>query len=324
MTKTRPSTLALAGALLLALPGVLRAEPPPVTVPVPPAKLLDATAPSIVTVKFVLKTRMSFGGQTQDDESNSEVRGVAVDPSGIVMLANGSLEGGGGMLRRFRRQGMEMTSSPSDFKVIVGTDPKEHEAVLLARDSTLGLAFVQMLSVEGAALAPARLPATPYAVEIGQPLYGVSRLSRGFDYAPTIGLLFVTGKVEKPRSMWSVAGTFAQAGLPVYDAQGQAAGVLAMQEAAEGSSGGGSSLMSMLTSEGGTFLLPLDAVGRALDAARKRAPEALAKAREAAKPAEEPSPGTPPAGSLPEGPKPPEEKPPESPPAPPKPNAASE
>ena len=54
---------------------------------------LQQKSGTVVSVKFVLKTHLSFQGQSQDDESNREVRGVVVDASGLVMLANSSLEG---------------------------------------------------------------------------------------------------------------------------------------------------------------------------------------------------------------------------------------
>ena len=46
-----------------------------------PAKFLEAKAPTVVTVKSVLK----FG----DNESNNERSGCIVDPEGVVMLRTG-------------------------------------------------------------------------------------------------------------------------------------------------------------------------------------------------------------------------------------------
>jgi hypothetical protein len=291
---THPRALAAALGVVLAVPALASGEEPAASrapsasaAAPTPAQLLDRLAPTVVTVKYVLKTRLSMGGQSQDDESSTEARGVLVDPSGIVMLSNTHLEGAGGMMRRFRRQGVDMQATPSDFKVLFGNDPAEHDALLLGRESALGLAYVQILSVEGLRLQPADLSRTA-AVEVGQSLWGVNRLGRGFDYAPTIDVLRVTGRVEKPRAMWDVSGTFSGVGLPVYDASGVAVGVLANQEGAEGaSSGGGGGMMALLQGGGGqSFVLPLDTVRRSLEAAKKRAPVVLEKARAEAKPAE--------------------------------------
>src|SRR5436309_2828129 len=50
--------------------------------------LVTKWAPGVVTVKISMKTAMSFGGQSQDQESKSDVPGVVVDSSGLVMISN--------------------------------------------------------------------------------------------------------------------------------------------------------------------------------------------------------------------------------------------
>jgi hypothetical protein len=247
--------------------------------------VLQAKAPSVVAVKFVLKANLSFGGQSQDQEQSREVRGALVDASGLVMLANSHLEFGGGRLRGMR--GAQVKSSANDFKVLFGNEATEHDAVLVARDSTLGLAFVQLTDVASVEKPPPPVAiGKPVEPKIGQFLVGVSRKSRGFDCAPMVERVFVNGVVDKPRRMWSVSGAQDSAmGLPVYDASGAVVGVLSMQSGSEGvGAGDGGGLAALLGGggESGAFVLPVDAVARSLDAAKKRAPEALAKAKEAA------------------------------------------
>jgi hypothetical protein len=104
---------------------------------------LAEKAPAIVSVKFVLKTRMSMGGQSQDEESNQEIRGVVVDPSGLVMVANDGFDGGASMMRAMLKQrGGDLSTSPTGLVVLYGNESMEHPACF-ARDSTLGLAFVR-------------------------------------------------------------------------------------------------------------------------------------------------------------------------------------
>ncbi len=164
------------------------------------AAMLEAKAPTVVTVKFVVKIRSPMG----EEEANADARGVVVDPAGLVMLGNDSLEPIGGMLRMMmRRQGApKVVTTPMDFKVLFGSDAKEHDAVLVARDTNLGLAFVQIVAPEGALVA-ADLAAGAEP-KIGATLFGVSRRSRGFDAAPVLGRVFVSGRVDKPRPMWSL------------------------------------------------------------------------------------------------------------------------
>src|SRR5436190_1740009 len=54
------------------------------------AQLLDQKAPSIVSLKIVLKIHASRGGQAFDREQKSEVRGTMISPTGLVMYYDGS------------------------------------------------------------------------------------------------------------------------------------------------------------------------------------------------------------------------------------------
>lgn len=282
------------------------------------AALLEQKAPSVVTVKFVLKMRMSMGGQTQDDEQNADARGVVVDPSGLVMLANDSFEGGMGMLRSMMRRrggaGMDVSATPTDVKVMFGSDAKEHDAVVVARDTNLGLAFVQILAPEGT-LAAVDLGKT-VEPKVGQTVVGVTRKSRGFDSAAVFERAIVTGRIEKPRAMWALSGE-ATLGVPMYDADGKVVGVPVRQQGVEGADEGGGpmgGLGALLGGAGGNqgvFLLAHDAVTRALEQAKKRVPEAVEKAKaskEASKPAEGPDGAKPPeTPTTPDAPKAPEQ-----------------
>jgi hypothetical protein len=255
--------------------------------------LMAAKAPSVVSVKFVLKIKMSFGGQSQEQEAATEIRGTVVDPSGLVMVANDSIEGGlsAAQRARFRARGGDVSTVPSDFKVLFGNEAKEHPATIVARDSNLGLCFLQILDPETKAPGAIDLAKTA-APGVGQVLFVVTRKPRGFDCAPVFGRLFVTGKVEKPRAMFAVSGQAAEAALPAYDLTGAIIGVVSSQSGSEGTS---------TSSE--TFLLPMDVVGRLLEQTRKRVPEVLEKARaekakdaagdEGAAPGMEPSPEKP-------------------------------
>jgi hypothetical protein len=247
------------------------------------AALLEQKAPSVVSVKFVLKMRMNLGGQSQDNEDNGEIRGVVVDPSGLVMISNEALEGPVAQIRRMmaRRGGggaHAVTATPTDLKVLFGNESKEHDAILVARDTNLGLAFVQVLDLEGRTPAAADL-SKGVEPKVGQTLVTVTRRSRGFDCAPVVDRMLVTGRIEKPRPMWALSGG-AVPGMPAYDAQGRVAGVLAFQSGSAGVDEGG------MFGEQGVFLLSLESAQRVLEQARKRVPEAVAKAKEAAKEAE--------------------------------------
>ena len=80
-----------------------------------PEALLEQRAPAVVSLRFVLKS--------DGTESPTEAHGTVVDPTGLVVLPNDELGG----------EGVKV----SDLKVIFGNDPKEWEAVVVARDKNL-------------------------------------------------------------------------------------------------------------------------------------------------------------------------------------------
>ncbi len=246
----------------------------------PADALMTAKGPAIVSLKFVQKS--------SDAETAATALGVVIDPSGFVLLADADLGGS--------------EEKVVDLKVLFGNDPKEWEAVVVARDKTLSLAYVQILGLGDRAPASIDLAAS-VEPRVGGDYFGVWREGRGFDYATAHGRLYVTGKVEQPRAMWGVAGEFAWTGLPVFDAAGKVAGVLASQESSAGASDEDGA-------ETKTFLLPLADVRKSAEQAKKRVADAVRKA-EAAKqePGAEPKPdGTKDAGGpkAPEAPEAPE------------------
>jgi hypothetical protein len=231
-----------------------------------------------------------MGGESQKQEHNAEARGVMIDPSGLVMLANDHFAVQMPAFMR-RRGGGGVESAPSKVKILFGNEAKEHDAVIVARDSNLNIAFVQILDIEKREVSSVDLSKAA-ETRIGASLLGVTRMGRGFDCAPQFGRVLITARVEKPRPMWAVATNFNGLGLPVFDTSGGVVGVLASQEGSEGvddDRGRGND---------GVFLLPLSAVQGSIDQARKLAPEkvkkALAEKEEAEtapeKPPEEPAP----------------------------------
>lgn len=260
--------------------------------------LFKDRAPAIVSVKFVLTMSMSHGGETQKQEQNGEVRGVMIDKSGLVMLANDHLQGSlpPRLVAMLRQRGGGFESSPSKVKVLFGNEAKEYDSVVVARDSNLNVAFIQILDLEKRDVACVDL-SKPAETKVGGALLGITRMGRGFDCAPQFGRVLVTGKVEKPRAMWAVASNFNGLGLPVFDTSGGVVGILASQEGSEGVDDDGG---FMRGGNDGVFLLPLATIQPSIEQAKKLAPEkvkkALAEKEEAAEaPAEEKPAETPPA-----------------------------
>ncbi|MCU0723289.1 MAG: hypothetical protein MUC63_06705, partial [Planctomycetes bacterium] len=108
------------------------------------AALLEAKAPSVVSVKAVIKMEINFMGQSQTEESTQEFSAVVVDPSGLIMSSSVPLSGPAGMMPRIRGAEIDMKTTPISLKVIFPGDEKEYDAVLGATDSNLNLSFLKI------------------------------------------------------------------------------------------------------------------------------------------------------------------------------------
>lgn len=234
-------------------------------------KLLEKVAPSVVTVKIVVKMEMNFGGQGNDQEQRQESQGIVVGADGLVMLTYDpfrSDEGGGD-------NGFQIKRTPTEIKVVFENDEKEFEAEIVATDKKLGLAFVKIKDLEGRAVAPVAF-ADEADGAMGDKVYAVSRLSKGYDYAPFVSNGIINGAIKKPRKALMVQGGLGGPGLPVYTKDGTVLGVMTTIESGiEDDDGGGFSPFRMFGGGGGgrPFVLPAKVVGKLVEQAAKQAQE---------------------------------------------------
>ena len=241
------------------------------------AALLDGKAPTIVTVRAVIKTELNFGGQGQNQESRDELSGVVVDESGLVMVSYDSFksteEGDEFQLKR----------TPQEIKVIFEREEKEYEADLVATDKKLNLAFLKIRDLEGRELSVARFD-DGATVELGQKVAAVGRLKKGYDYAPHVWSAVVSGRIKKPRKALILDGGVTTEGLPVYTMDGLMVGVLTTLEAGVEDESGNSGIFRMLGGGGGgrSFVLPSKVVGKLVEQAKKQAAEVEAEKAERA------------------------------------------
>jgi hypothetical protein len=278
----------------------------------PHARLIEQKAGTVVAVKFVLHVNLNFGGRAMDREMTGEAIGVVVDPVGLVMVSNSNFDVSS--MLPGRMQGVEAQSSATNLRVVFPGDTKEYDAILGAKDSKLGLAFVRIKDLAGKAITAIDLgeAAEP---EVGGRVYGVSRLDQGFDYAPFCTTANVVGYVTKPRKMWLLENADDFVAQPLFTEAGRALGVVVTQRGV----GEDASTLS--------FLLPLKVaeatIKQATGDSAEALEEALAREAEAAAAGEKPpeTPAAPDAPSPPEAPdspKPPEEPSPPAPPQPPR------
>ena len=285
------AVLAAVLAAAAAAPAVRAAEPQAVRA------LLDRHAPAIVSIEAVVRTEMQMGGQGEDQESNLDMVGAVVDPSGLIMLWNSRISSsrisdmmaimgraGGGSPDDF---GIDMT--PLSFAVRLPGSDDTMDAFLAASDPQLDLAFLQLSEPPAEPLAAIDLAASvPLAA--GDEVFAVHRLGTSFAHAPFVESAIVVGELLKPRRAWIAEGHLQGIGLPVFDAAGRPVGVLstvlssvaperaaaAMQGMGNMLGGGDGKTVGPL----GIFVLPAADVARTVARSLERAQALLEERRE--------------------------------------------
>jgi S1-C subfamily serine protease len=217
----------------------------------------------MVSIKFIMK-----GEQREAEE---ETTGVIIEPTGLILASNNAF---GGMMARFGGS----AGTPTDIKVLVGDDNQGVKAKIIARDTELGLAWIQTEDP----------PAKPYTAvdfsagadaKMGDPIYMVSLMGKFFDRAPMVAEAHVGALVKKPRTLIipSIGLAGGEFGLPVFDASGRPVGISTLilpdQEEMEG--GDPRSALRGIT---GGMILPakdvVEATARAKENAKKNPPAA--------------------------------------------------
>ena len=256
--------------------------------------LLDRYASAIVRVEAVLETRVSMQGQGEAEDSRLDILGAVVDPSGLVMIWNSHISSARmtEMMASVGRGDSQMGIQVVPRSFTVTLPEGEVPAILAATDSALDLAFLQL------AQPPAKpLPFVDFAQAttpgVGEQVASVTRLGRGFDYAPCLQTARIGGALRKPREAWILDGTINAFGLPVFDLAGKPVGALTtiVTRGGEGEGSAGSPTIGQMLSGAagmtdgplGVFVRPGARVASLVKLARDRAQELL-KERAAAKP----------------------------------------
>jgi S1-C subfamily serine protease len=266
------------------------------------SSVVEKVAPSIVTVKVVLKTTMKMGGESMEEESKMSLQGVAVTPDGLIMVSNSPFSPKR-MMEMLAGEampaGMDYKMTPTSIKVVFGNEDKEYDAFLAATDTKLDLAFIQVEGLGDRQLTPVDF-GSGVDVKMGQQVIAISRLTKGYDYAPYFALGQICGEIAKPRRAWMLLGDISQLGLPVFTLNGELVGVLttiAPEVKDEGGDTMGFTMVMRLLSGGGSsgtggvFVIPAQQVKPLVEQASRRAVE-LAKER-AKKKEEAPKPSAP-------------------------------
>lgn len=178
----------------------------------------------LVTVKFVLKIKMGgrMGGMG-DQESENEITAIAIDSKGLVLCSNTKLSG---MMAMFgRMMGGEMSAIPTDIKVLVGDDTEGIDAELVARDTELDLAWIQVTDPGDKTFEFLDFSKSAEAA-VGQRVLVVRKMDKYFGRTPVVVEGRIGGVTQKPRKLYVPTGELMSSlGLPVYLPNGTVIGI---------------------------------------------------------------------------------------------------
>jgi S1-C subfamily serine protease len=213
---------------------------------------------AIVTVRVVLKMRVSVGGrEMQSMDESVETVGTVIDPSGLTVLSLGALNPGAMMNKMMGGGGngqerMEFGSEPSDVKLRL-PDGRELPARIVLRDEDLDLAFLRPTAKPDRPLVAINLadegkPALLDSVVV------LTRLGRVGGWTPAASLQTIGAIIEKPRTFYVIeTGSAGGMGTPAFTPSGKVVGLLTMRSIQTGRTG----MFSMVGGSEGLGLLPV-------------------------------------------------------------------
>ena len=212
---------------------------------------------AIVTVRVVLKMRVSVGGrEMQSMDESVETVGTVIDPSGLTVLSLGALNPGAMMNKMMGggsgQERMEFGSEPSDVKLRL-PDGKELPARIVLRDEDLDLAFLRPLSKPDKPLVAINL-ADEGKPSLLDPVVVLSRLGRVGGWTPAASLQTIGAIIERPRTFYVIeTGGTGGMGTPAFTTGGKVVGLLTMRSVQAGKPG----MFSMVGGSEGLGLLPV-------------------------------------------------------------------
>jgi S1-C subfamily serine protease len=132
------TSCALFAALLVALPA------PAADLALAGRTKAEQVRGAVITIRIVLKLKIGFGGQAQDQEQKMEVAGVVIDPTGLTVASAASIDPSGA-LRKISggQQGRMKVESEVKETTLLLEDGTEVEADVVLKDTDLDLAFLK-------------------------------------------------------------------------------------------------------------------------------------------------------------------------------------
>jgi hypothetical protein len=230
--------------------------------------LLERRAPAIVTIKFVLRVS---GGQLGEEEQEGEASGVLISQDGLVLCSSTQI---GGFASLYRAMGMEadFTVTPENVRVLIGDDVEGVEATVVARDSELDLAWVQITEPGEEGYPFVDVEEAGADMSPGTELLAIGCLPEYYGRARVVVGGHIAGMTTKPRPYIVPSQELAaEAGVPVFTADENAFVGMLVLVTPEAEDVGGALNSDRIREMIGVFVLPASDVARATARAREAA-----------------------------------------------------
>ncbi len=181
---------------------------------------------AVVTIRIVLKLKIGFGGQAQDQEQKVEVAGVVIDASGLTVASAASIDPSGALRKMAGGQASRMkVESEVKETTLLLEDGTEVEMDVVLKDTDLDLAFLKPREAGRHFTAVTMRPRTG-TVPLLTPIFVVSRLGKLTSRALAVATGEIRASVRGPAPYYVTdAETAAFVGSVAYTADGVPLGV---------------------------------------------------------------------------------------------------
>ena len=234
---------------------------------------------AVVTIRIVLKLKVAFGGQSQDQEQKVEVAGVVIDPSGLTLASAASIDPSGALRRMAGGQASRMkVEAEVKETTLLLEDGTEVEADVVLKDTDLDLAFLKPREA-GRRFSALRLRPRTGTVPLLTPIFVVARLGKLTSRALAVATGEIRSWVRGPAPYYVTDGETASfTGAVAYTADGVPLGVFVNRFSATPDARSGGMFDGAFGRSGSevvlTVLRPVDKVLELAAQARDMHPEA--------------------------------------------------
>jgi hypothetical protein len=224
------------------------------------ANLVKNKGDAIVSIKYILKE--------EDSETEEEVLGAVIEESGLVITSNYFMGG----FPESLKQMMGGNRKPQEIKVMIAGDQEGLDATLIARDSELDLAWLQISNKDNKKFVFIDT-AKPVETKMGERLFTIERLSKTNDHAHIINQSVVRTIISKPRKLVVPGNELGSSlGMPVFNGKGEFVGMSSLQlPSREEMEADQSSQFAQMRRIRGAMILPGEDVVKATAAAKEQA-----------------------------------------------------